>query len=200
VALACACVFIAVTILVAVGWIDHLDRTLHDGLVASRGSAIARAGIALAWAGSGAATALVGTALVAARVPAARIRAAGIWLAAIAAGTAFEWVVKPIVARRRPEGIVDALSAAHFGGDLDSFPSGHALSSALLAVIICRLWPHPAARAAAVAWAIAVAASRIVLGVHWPSDVIAGAAAGTALGLVWPLPIARRPGPGRGTR
>ncbi|WP_154675272.1 phosphatase PAP2 family protein [Parafrankia elaeagni] len=63
-----------------------------------------------------------------------------------------------------------------------AFPSGHTTTSALVALgvaaVLYRRARRPAARAAAVAvpglWAFAVGVSRIYLGVHWPSDVLAG--------------------------
>jgi membrane-associated phospholipid phosphatase len=69
-----------------------------------------------------------------------------------------------------------------------SFPSGHAAGSAsvYLPFAVLLLSCHrPAIRRGAVALAVAiclaVATSRVVLGVHFPSDVIAGLALGAAL-------------------
>jgi undecaprenyl-diphosphatase len=72
-----------------------------------------------------------------------------------------------------------------------SFPSGHsALSAATfltLAVLIASLEPNRGTKAMvfalAVALIIAVGFSRIYLGVHWPSDVLAG----WCLGAAWAL-------------
>lgn len=71
-----------------------------------------------------------------------------------------------------------------------SFPSGHAMATATLATVLTALawrsrWRWPVALAA---WgfALLVAASRVLLGVHFPSDVVAGAAIGIAWGsAVW---------------
>jgi undecaprenyl-diphosphatase len=188
--LACALAFAGLTIAVGLGALDRLDRSLHEDLVAGAGSPLAWIAVGLAWAGAGLSTTLVGIALVATRVPTPRTRAVTAWLLAIAAATALAWTVKPLLSRRRPEGIVDALAAARFGGGSDSFPSGHALTSALLAALVWHLWRGAAPRALAVIWALSVGASRLVLGVHWPSDVAAGAIAGIGLGLAWPLPRA----------
>lgn len=70
-----------------------------------------------------------------------------------------------------------------------SFPSGHAMGSTIvfgaLAYLALRSIPYWRWRAAALAFALstilAIASSRIYLGVHWISDVGAGMAAG----LVW---------------
>jgi undecaprenyl-diphosphatase len=69
------------------------------------------------------------------------------------------------------------------------FPSGHAAGTtvlyALAAMLALRRLRRPAARAAAVAFAVfmvlLVCWSRVYLGVHYPSDVLAGA----AVGLLW---------------
>lgn len=90
--------------------------------------------------------------------------------------------LKAIFARSRPE-LADAL----VGATGYSFPSGHAMGSAVVfgalsyvAVRALKTWRHRAA-AAAFCWTlvVAISASRVYLGVHWISDVAAGIAAGT---------------------
>lgn len=69
-----------------------------------------------------------------------------------------------------------------------SFPSGHAMASAslylTLAFVASRSRPLRAKRAPLLAGtgglALAVSASRVFLGVHWPTDVLGGFALGTA--------------------
>jgi membrane-associated phospholipid phosphatase len=55
-----------------------------------------------------------------------------------------------------------------------SFPSGHTLESAAIATAIVLLFKNRIMRAIAILWALGVAFSRIILGVHYPSDVVAG--------------------------
>lgn len=69
-----------------------------------------------------------------------------------------------------------------------SFPSGHSTNSMMtyvaLALFLCgRSERRPYWIAGAVLLAIVVGLSRVVLGVHWPSDVIGG----WSYGLVWAL-------------
>ena len=65
-----------------------------------------------------------------------------------------------------------------------SFPSGHAMGSATLAMVVVLLCWHTRFRWPAVVlaalFALTVGASRIYLGVHYPSDILGGWAAGIA--------------------
>lgn len=70
-----------------------------------------------------------------------------------------------------------------------SFPSAHAASSLAGATALGRV--APPARLPLLAVAALVCAGRPYLGMHYPSDVLAGAALGAAIGRLWPLPAER---------
>ncbi|MBC2666250.1 phosphatase PAP2 family protein [Novosphingobium flavum] len=101
----------------------------------------------------------------------------------IITGWAVEFALKLLVGRDRPV-IVPHLTEA--GGA--SFPSGHSFNAALvylsLALAFAALSPSRAARAALIAAALAlsfaIALSRVWLGVHFPTDALAGWLGGSA--------------------
>lgn len=64
------------------------------------------------------------------------------------------------------------------------FPSCHAANSFGLAVFIALLFRSRALTAIMLLWAMVTAYSRIVLGVHYPGDLIAGGLTGTATAIV----------------
>jgi len=98
-------------------------------------------------------------------------------------GRALSEVQKYWIGRDRPD-----LEAHLVVVKTRSFPSGHANSSMIfylavaLALTAGTRWERPAA-AAAVLLSLLVGISRVMLGVHWPSDVIGG----WAFGLLWVL-------------
>jgi undecaprenyl-diphosphatase len=85
---------------------------------------------------------------------------------------------KSVVERPRPE---DQLDVRVRTPSSNSFPSGHTLAAFTTAFVLA---DTPAETAAYVGFAGAVAASRVHLRAHHPSDVVGGAAIGSALGLV----------------
>jgi decaprenylphosphoryl-5-phosphoribose phosphatase len=93
---------------------------------------------------------------------------------------AANYAVKVAVRRRRPE--LPGLEPLTPTVSRLSFPSAHATSSFAAALAYRRVAPAPALYAAATAFAL----SRPYLGVHYPSDVLAGALLGTAVAGVWP--------------
>jgi membrane-associated phospholipid phosphatase len=89
-------------------------------------------------------------------------------------------ILKWIVGRGRPfvGGEANAFNFSHFAGNpaYYSFPSGHATTAFALAFAVSAVWPR--ARVAMVVYALIIAATRLVLVAHHPSDVVAGALVG----------------------
>lgn len=139
----------------------HLDQRLHDQVPNRQNSFFWRG---VAWIGQPKLT--VGYAFVLAGV---------LWLTADSI-TAF-WVlatlgsldalgigVKLYFKRKRPD--------QHLPDDDGySFPSGHVLGTTVLVLMIWALWPTPWTGSLGLGWLMLVAASRLVLRAHYPSDV-----------------------------
>jgi membrane-associated phospholipid phosphatase len=91
--------------------------------------------------------------------------------------------VKVLVKRPRP--VLKGLPPLGGAPSSLSFPSAHSTSSFAVATAMTRIY-----RRAALAFvpAVAVAAGRPYLGMHYPSDVAVGVVLGTALGFAIPLP------------
>jgi undecaprenyl-diphosphatase len=89
-------------------------------------------------------------------------------------------VLKGMIGRGRPfvGGAANPFNFSLFSWSeaYSSFPSGHATTSFALAFAVASVWPQ--ARAAMLVYALLIAASRLVLLAHHPSDVVAGALVG----------------------
>jgi len=104
--------------------------------------------------------------------------------AAVASGALVSSVLKSIFVRPRPELVPHLVEVSS-----TSFPSGHAMNSAMvyltLAALLARSQQQRSVRVylivIAVALTLMVGATRVYLGVHWPSDVLAG----WCIGAVW---------------
>ena len=125
-------------------------------------------------------------------------------LAASLGGLGASSALKYLIDRPRPELVPrEALTFT------SSFPSGHSMMSAVvyltLAALVARLMERRRLKAYALTVALGltmlVGLSRVYLGVHWPSDVLAGWSAGAAWALACWLVAQRlalgRDGPGR---
>ena len=97
-------------------------------------------------------------------------------LTPLLAGEALKWAV----GRGRPfvGGAANAFNFAPFAGTeaFASFPSAHAVTAFALAFAVSAVWPR--ARLAMIVYAFLIAATRLVLLSHHPSDVVAGALIG----------------------
>ena len=102
------------------------------------------------------------------------------WTAASLTAVALQKQLKHRCARIRPCERPDGPPQRAPIPDAGSFPSGHTLHSVMAAVVIAGLLPVLAPGFALIALTIAL--SRVVLGVHYPSDVAAGGALGALLG------------------
>jgi undecaprenyl-diphosphatase len=122
-------------------------------------------------------------------------RAAWRGLAGLAvASTASNVIGKGLTGRARPSGRIPAARRLSRGPRTTSFPSGHAASAAAFTTGVALELPGAVIPVAALA--AAVGASRVVTGVHYPSDVAAGFATGIAAGALtliwWPRDARRR--------
>jgi undecaprenyl-diphosphatase len=115
-------------------------------------------------------------------------------LASVGGGAALSTVLKLVFARPRPE-IVPHLVEVHTA----SFPSGHAMLSAVVYLTLGALLSRIEGPARVKLYVLSVAifltfiigVSRIYLGVHWPTDVLAGWCAGAAWAMLcWRIALA----------
>ena len=117
-----------------------------------------------------------------------RWREAALLLAACGSGLLMVDVLKIVFGRERPPIAMHAVEVAN-----SSFPSGHATLSAIVYLTLATLLAHFADRRRVAVYALSaglfltliVGASRVYLGVHWPTDVIAGWALGAAWAMLW---------------
>lgn len=113
---------------------------------------------------------------------------AGLVLAATLGGSAIAGQAKYWVGRPRPELVDHLVQVTGL-----SFPSGHATNSAIIYLTMAGLVAQVARERAvrryvlglAVVLVGAIGMSRVYLGVHWPSDVLAGWCAGTGWAALW---------------
>jgi undecaprenyl-diphosphatase len=98
-------------------------------------------------------------------------------LAGLLGLAAYKWL-KARTSRPRPYQVYSAISAAAPALDRFSFPSGHTLHAVAFSLVAVAGFPQLAPLV--YPFAVLVAVSRPVLGLHYPSDVLAGALLGAA--------------------
>lgn len=158
-----------------------IDAGVRALAAAARGETVLQLFAALTWLGDGkVVAALCGLASVVLALRNRMPLVAGLWLG-LAGSAATTFALKIAVARPRPEFV------AGFTADSPSFPSSHASAAmagyVLLAYVLSRdvtgRGTRIAAWATAATLALLVAGSRLVLGLHHGTDVLAGLMVGT---------------------
>lgn len=100
--------------------------------------------------------------------------------------------LKNAIKRDRPAMKIDFYEAWITPSDQFSFPSGHTAAAFLFAALVTSF--YPAFALPCYLWASMIGASRVLLGVHYPSDIAAGALLGSgaamtglyASSIIWP--------------
>ena len=115
-----------------------------------------------------------------------KLRAAFGLILAVAGGAVLSMALKAGLDRHRPDVVPHFVQVGS-----GSFPSGHAMLATItyltLGAMLARVQPKFRVRVYLLSWAVLlsllVGASRVYLGVHWPTDVLAG----WSLGAAWAL-------------
>lgn len=110
----------------------------------------------------------------------------GLYLGLFIAQALLSWAIKNLVNRIRPfqfDGTIEKLSS----GGSPSFPSGHTMETFAIIVFFWLIFPKQPFKWILVIWALAVSYSRMVLGVHYLSDVIGGAILGSIMATLFYL-------------
>jgi undecaprenyl-diphosphatase len=95
-------------------------------------------------------------------------------------GLAIYRLLKNVLVRERPYMTHAAIICAGKPLDRFSFPSGHTLHAVSFTLVICSALPFMAVLL--VPAAVLIALSRVVLGLHYPTDVLAGGLLGALIG------------------
>lgn len=91
------------------------------------------------------------------------------------------WILKNGLKRDRPAVAIPDIKSFIIPSDQFSFPSGHTSGAFATATALTLFFPETFALV--YAWAVLVGISRVTLGVHFPTDTLAGAAMGTSITL-----------------
>lgn len=87
-------------------------------------------------------------------------------------------LLKHLIKRPRPADALESLSAFIQPADRFSFPSGHTAAAFVMASLLSVFYPP--VMLLALGLAVMVGLSRVLLGVHYPSDILAGATLGVS--------------------
>jgi undecaprenyl-diphosphatase len=91
-------------------------------------------------------------------------------------------LLKKGLRRERPCHHITELSAHIVPSDKFSLPSGHTAAAFLMASLIAHF--YPALSVVAYVWASCIGCSRVLLGVHYPSDILAGVILGLGISAI----------------
>jgi len=170
------------------GHLDAFDRAVMLGVLPYRSEAATAVMKALAFMGSGAFAFPLAGALTLILLYSGRKRAGLFYGWVTVSGWALNTLTKWIFQRARPQIIPHLAQSGWY-----SFPSGHSMLAPLVfgvgALLIARCVRSTVARVlivlTGVMLVVGISASRIYLGVHYPSDVAGALLAGTAWAALW---------------
>jgi diacylglycerol kinase (ATP) len=161
------------------------DRSVLQAQYDAATPALDRLAVAATWPGDAGGTTLISVGLLAVFLWRKHYLTAAAFGAVVGGVVVLEFVLKPAFGSARPDLFPRTVEAAGY-----SFPSGHALRGVglfgfLTALCVARGWERRRygwwlLAVACVGLAFGVCWSRVYLGVHWPTDVIAGALAAAA--------------------
>jgi len=185
-----AMAFVALAWMLLAGIPFAFDRPLLLSLHGIAGAGLDRVAWWLARVGYGFGVIPFDIVLVAALAARHRLRDAGFAVAALGGSLLLDRALKLVLARTRPTLWIPSEVQHSF-----SFPSAHAMACATLAVVVTALawrgrWRWPVF-VLSTAFALVVGASRVYIGVHYPSDVLAGWCAGMTWAMAMHLLVFR---------
>lgn len=89
------------------------------------------------------------------------------------------YILKNSLRRNRPQAAIANFTSFIVPQDQFSFPSGHTSAAFLMATLSTEIWPK--CSLLFYCWASCIGFSRVLLGVHFPTDIIVGAMLGIAI-------------------
>jgi undecaprenyl-diphosphatase len=91
------------------------------------------------------------------------------------------FILKNCLRRRRPQQAIPSFTSVIQPSDQFSFPSGHTSAAFFVLSVATVFFPYLIPLL--LFWAICVGMSRVIVGVHFPTDIVAGATLGYSVGI-----------------